>query len=160
MLNRSSFIFFLFSLRFLFLEVTHFSSSLQSFFFNFLSFHSVLSHDLTRKRRKTAKRTNSFSLLSHSLTAPFLFHFLFHCQSDTYTFVARFKLFFFFSRKHKRDYACMSHDWTLPMIYGHFLFSFEWLCCHGLDWNMCLIFPFHIERWKIIILIFFLVLIN
>lgn len=42
----------------------------------------------------------------------------------------------------------MSYDWTLSMIYGHFLFSFEWLCCYGLDWDMCLIFPFHMEQVK------------
>lgn len=38
----------------------------------------------------------------------------------------------------------MSYDWMLSMIYGHFLFSFEWLC-YGLDWDMCLIFPVHMK---------------
>lgn len=135
-----------------FLEVTHFFSFLQSFFliyfFSFQCFHS-----LWPEKAEKQQRGLSVSLLSHNaLSVSILFPL---SEFDTYAFVTRFKIFFFFSRKHKNDNACMSYDWTLSMIYGHFLFSFEWLCCYGLDWDMCLIFPFQWKRWKIIILIFF-----
>ena len=82
--------FFLFSLRFLFLEVTHFSSSLQSFFFfNFPSFHSVLSHDLTRKRSKAAKKETFFlcfvslshNVFSVSISFPLSERYICHCRS-------------------------------------------------------------------------------
>ena len=155
MLYRSSFFFF-------FLPSVSFSwspsfllfSSVIFFLTSFL-FTQCFRMIWPEKEVKQQKRRHSFSVLSHYLTTSFLFQFLFHCQSDTYAIVARFKLFFFFSRKHKKDYACMSHDWALSVIYGHSLFSFEWLCCYVLDCNMRLIFPFHVERWRIIILIFF-----
>ena len=59
------------------------------FFFNFLSFHSVLSHDLTRKRSKAAKKETFFlcfvslshNVFSVSISFPLSEWYICHCRS-------------------------------------------------------------------------------
>ena len=81
--------FFLFSLQFLFLKSLISPLLFSHFFFNFPSFHSVLSHDLTRKRSKAAKKETFFlcfvslshNVFSVSISFPLSERYICHCRS-------------------------------------------------------------------------------